>query len=128
LDDEWLTPTLKSGFYEPFNNGRQLQWDNLTRLKLSEVAPSATWSMVWGAWTACSSAPVEAFWEIGFAQINEPLFVGNDPYSATDIKEIAFGFGGALWNDLVWHERGGARFTVKAKKEDDDLLCWNLLV
>jgi hypothetical protein len=128
LNDAWLTSVIKSGFYEPFNDGRQLQWDNLSRFELSEVAPNATWTMVWGAWTSCSRAPVEAFWEIGFARINEPLFVGNDPYSATDIKEIAFGFGKALWEELVWYERGGARFTVKAKKEDDDPFFWNLLV
>jgi hypothetical protein len=84
--------------------------------------------MVWGAWAAYSRAPVETFWKTGFAEINEPLFAGNNPYLASEIKENAFGFGNALWINLAWYERDGARFTIEAKKEDDESDSWNLLV
>jgi hypothetical protein len=70
----------------------------------------------------------ETFWEICFANVNEHLFAGNNPYLTLEINENAFGFGRVLWINSVWNERSGARFTMEAKREDDEEDTWNLRV
>ena len=54
------------------------------------------------------------------SNINQPLFVGNDPCSKEELRDNAAGFGNALWVNAAWNLEQGAEFTVEALGDHDD--------
>jgi hypothetical protein len=113
-----LIAISQCGFYETFDDGHNIPWENLTRSQLSHVAPNATWTTAWGAWSAYTRGPRDTFWESGFQDVNQPLFLKNDPYDHDDIKQNAFEFGKAIWFNETWSVRNGVHFIVNANRED----------
>jgi hypothetical protein len=86
--------------------------------QLSEVAYNATWTPIWGAWTALTREPRDMFWESGFQHVNQPLYQGSNPYDYIEMRRNAYEFGKVIWVKETWKVQRDVRFSLDANLED----------
>ncbi|KAF2033677.1 hypothetical protein EK21DRAFT_108806 [Setomelanomma holmii] len=92
------------GFYQPIKDGKEVFWEDVSRSKLSHVAPDAVWRTFWGAYEATSSGPIEEFRKTGFYHVNMGYPYEN-PRKREEAKARAKQFARFLFRETVWEER-----------------------
>jgi len=89
-----------------------IDWESVTKSRLSEVAPDATWKTTWGARQPYTLPPVDSFWNATFARVNEPLYVDCNPRTKKEAIAVAYDFGEALYNNSAWEKDESSTFMV----------------
>jgi hypothetical protein len=108
--------TIKCGFFTIIDEGRQVWWEVVTKNRLSEVAPDATWKTTWGARVALSNPPIEPIWQSTFHHVNRPDYTYENPCIAKVARKVAYDFGSGLYKHAHWDLDEQSEFILETKK------------